>query len=78
MSENENINNENPEQGGVQYEHEVGCTCGCNPETFEQYKKQMISKIIISAVFFAAGYIFSEFTKAPEFVIYSSWLWHCA
>lgn len=68
MSENENINNENPEQGSVQYEHEVGCTCGCNPEAFEQYKKQMISKIIISAVFFAAGYIFSEFTKVPEFV----------
>lgn len=51
-----------------QSEHEVGCTCGCDPLAFEQYKKQAIVKIAISAVFFIAGYILSEFTAVPEFV----------
>lgn len=68
MADNENMSIDNQAQNNIQYEHEVGCTCGCNPEAFQQYKKQMISKIVISAVFFAAGYIFSEFTKVPEFV----------
>lgn len=48
-------------------EHEVGCTCGCDPKAYQQYKKQMIVKIIISAVFFIAGYIISEFTSLPDF-----------
>lgn len=68
MADNENMSIDNQAQNNIQYEHEVGCTCGCNPEAFQQYKKQMISKIVLSAVFFAAGYIFSEFTKLPEFV----------
>lgn len=68
MADNENMSIDNQAQNNIQYEHEVGCTCGCNPEAFQQYKKQMISKIVLSAVFFAAGYIFSEFTKVPEFV----------
>lgn len=48
-------------------EHEVGCTCGCDPKAYQQYKKQMIVKIIISAVFFIVGYIISEFTSLPDF-----------
>lgn len=48
-------------------EHEVGCTCGCDPKAYQQYKKQMIVKIVISAVFFIAGYIISEFTSLPDF-----------
>lgn len=49
------------EQESYTYQHEVGCTCGCDPALFEEYKKQAIFKIIISAVFFIAGYIISEF-----------------
>lgn len=60
------MSNENNET--YEYEHEVGCTCGCNPEVFEQYKKQTIIKIIISAVFFAAGYILSEFTQTSPYL----------
>lgn len=58
----------NESNEAYEYEHEVGCTCGCNPEVFEQYKKQTIIKIIISAVFFAAGYILSEFTQVSPYV----------
>lgn len=64
MSENENLNK--PKQDYT-YEHEVGCTCGCDPAAFQKYKKEMIVKLVISAVFFAAGYILSEFTSAPAF-----------
>ncbi|MFR5876664.1 MAG: hypothetical protein ACLUFN_09275 [Eubacterium sp.] len=60
MSENENQ--------GYTYEHEVGCTCGCDPAAFQQYKKEMLIKIAISAVFFAAGYAVSEFTSLPAFI----------
>lgn len=57
------------EQEGYQTEHEVGCTCGCDPAAFQEYKKQMIVKIAISAVFFVAGYIVSEFVpNAPSFI----------
>lgn len=60
MSENENIE---PAQ-----EHQVGCTCGCDPAAFQEYKKEMTVKIIISAVFFAAGYVISEFTSISSYV----------
>lgn len=49
-------------------EHEAGCTCGCDPAAFKRYKNQMIVKLIVSGVFFALGYIFSEFTDLPSFV----------
>lgn len=62
----QNKNPDNSEQGYT-YEHEVGCTCGCDPAAFQQYKKEMMIKIAISAVFFAAGYIISEFTSLPAF-----------
>ncbi len=61
-------NVENQNSNPYQYEHEVGCTCGCDPQAFKQYKNQMIVKIVISAVCFAAGYVLGEFTKAPEYV----------
>lgn len=48
-------------------EHEVGCTCGCDPKAYQEYKKQMIIRIAISAVFFVVGYIISEFTELPDF-----------
>ena len=55
------------ENNSFQSEHEVGCTCGCDPKAFQEYKKQMIIKIVISAVFFIAGYVISEFTSLHEF-----------
>lgn len=61
---NEELNKEE----GYQTEHEIGCTCGCDPAAYQEYKKQMIIKIAISAVFFIAGYVISEFTGLPEFV----------
>lgn len=64
----ENLNNDEQLDSNYQPDHEVGCTCGCDPAAFAQYKKQMIIKIAISAVFFIAGYIISEFTQLPEFV----------
>lgn len=55
------------------YEHEAGCTCGCNPEAFREYKKQAVFKIVLSAVFFAIGYVISEFfSDAPQIVSYIS------
>jgi cation transport ATPase len=60
--------NENMNDNSYTYDHEVGCTCGCDPQAFAQYKKQMIVKIIISAVAFAIGYVVSEFTSLPDFV----------
>lgn len=44
-----------------------GCGC-CGEDHFNEHKKETLSKIIISAVFFAAGYIFSEFTSLPSFI----------
>lgn len=53
------------------YEHEVGCTCGCDPAAFQEYKKQAIVKIVISAIFFGIGYAISEFFPvAPQPVEY--------
>lgn len=65
MSEN---NIENKQNNPYQYEHEVGCTCGCDPQAFNEYKKQMIFKIITSALCFVVGYVLSEFTNAPEYI----------
>ncbi len=60
MPENENLDSAQ--------EHQVGCTCGCDPAAFQEYKKEMTVKIIISAVFFAAGYVISEFTSISSYV----------
>lgn len=57
------------EQQSYTYEHEVGCTCGCNPEAFQQYKKQAIFKIVLSAVFFGIGYAISEFYPDPPQIL---------
>ena len=38
-----------------------------NHENFDAVKKEELSKIIISAVFFALGFIFDEFTSLPDF-----------
>lgn len=65
LQDNEMIDNNQ----GYQTEHEIGCTCGCDPQAFNEYKKQAIVKIAISAVFFVAGYILSELLPAvPDFV----------
>lgn len=66
MAQNDNIEQDSAWQGYT-YEHEAGCTCGCNPEAFRKYKKEMLAKLVISAVFFAAGYILSELTSLPAF-----------
>ncbi|MBR3149182.1 MAG: hypothetical protein IKF64_03350 [Eubacterium sp.] len=39
-----------------------------NHENFEAVKREELTKIIISAVFFAAGYIIGEFTSLPAFM----------
>ncbi len=44
-----------------------GCGC-CGEDHFNEHKKETLTKIIISAVFFAAGYIISEFTELPNYV----------
>ena len=44
-----------------------GCGC-CGEDHFNEHKKETLTKIIISAVFFAAGYIISEFTELPSYV----------
>lgn len=43
-----------------------GCGC-CGEDHFNEHKKEKLTKIIISAVFFAAGYIISEFTELPSY-----------
>lgn len=43
-----------------------GCGC-CGEEHFNEHKKEKLTKIIISAVFFVAGYIISEFTELPSY-----------
>lgn len=70
------LNNQSlDDEQGYTYEHEVGCTCGCNPEAFGEYKKQAIFKIVLSAVFFAIGYVISEFfPDAPQVLGYVSLL----
>ncbi len=40
-----------------------------NHENFEQSKKASIIKMLISALFFAAGYVADEFLSSPQFVI---------
>jgi cation transport ATPase len=62
------MSNENTNNVDYTYDHEVGCTCGCDPAAFNEYKKQMLVKIAISAVSFIVGYIVSEFTSLPDFV----------
>ncbi len=50
--------------------HTEHCGCGCGAEHsdhFEQEKGSELAKIIISAVFFAAGYVISELTSLPDF-----------
>lgn len=42
-----------------------GCGC-CGENHFNEHKKQMLASIIISGVFFALGYIISEFTELPS------------
>lgn len=44
-----------------------GCSC-CGHDRFEEHKKENRIKIILSAVFFVAGYICAEFAGVPEFV----------
>ena len=41
-----------------------GCGC-CGEDNFNEHKKQMLTSIIISAVFFVLGYVLSEFTSLP-------------
>lgn len=71
MAEDFNNDESRNEEQSYTYEHEVGCTCGCDPAAFQEYKKQTIIKIVISAVFFAVGYGVSEFMpNAPLVVSY--------
>ena len=49
------------------HEHEHSHDHSHNHENFEAVKKEELTKIIISAVFFAAGYVFDEFTPLPDF-----------
>jgi cation transport ATPase len=51
--------------------HSEHCACGCGAEHsdhFEQTKKATIIKLVIAAVFFAAGYIIEELASLPEYV----------
>ena len=51
--------------------HTEHCECGCgaeHSEQFEQTKNVQGAKMVIAAVFFAAGYIISEFTALPDFI----------
>lgn len=41
-----------------------GCGC-CGEDNFNEHKGQMLTGIIISAVFFILGYVLSEFTSLP-------------
>ena len=41
-----------------------GCGC-CGEDNFNEHKKQMLSQIIISAVFFVLGYVLNEYTSLP-------------
>lgn len=43
-----------------------GCGC-CGDEHFNEHKKEKLTKIIVSSVFFAAGYVIGEFTQLPDF-----------
>lgn len=44
-----------------------GCGC-CNEDHFNEHKKEEITKIIISTVFFAAGYIISKYTDLSSYI----------
>ncbi|MBQ9228095.1 MAG: hypothetical protein IJ168_04605 [Eubacterium sp.] len=49
--------------------HEENCHCGCGADHGESYghhKKAQRTKIVLSAVFFAAGWVLSELTALPE------------
>lgn len=49
------------------HEHEHSHDHSHNHENFDAIKHEELAKIIISAVFFAAGFIFDEFTSLPDF-----------
>ena len=44
-----------------------GCGC-CGDDHFKEHKKEVLTRIIISIVFFVAGYIIGEFTQISEYV----------
>ena len=51
--------------------HTEHCSCGCGAEHgdhFEESKKDELVKLIIAAVFFAAGYVLEEFTGLPDYL----------
>ena len=50
------------------HEHEHTHDHSHNHENFDAVKHEELAKIIISAVFFAAGFIAEEFTSLPDFV----------
>lgn len=74
MSEH-NHNHEHTHTHEHNYEHccenhtpdNHGCGC-CGDDHFKEHKKEVLSRIIISCVFFVLGYAFAEFTQLPSFV----------
>lgn len=51
-----------------EHTHEHSHDHSHNHENFDAVKKEELTKIIISAVFFALGFVFDEFTSLPSFV----------
>lgn len=70
MAEEEKVNTPDEDYNDEAYntEHEVGCTCGCDPAAFAEYKKQMIFKLIVSGILFIGGYVVSEFTGLSSYI----------
>ncbi len=51
--------------------HTAHCDCGCGAahgDDFEKTKKEELTKLLLSAAFFAAGWVLSELTQLPEFL----------
>lgn len=75
MSEHNHDNHNNQHTHEHNYEHccenhtpdNHGCGC-CGDDHFKEHKKEMLSRIIISIVFFVLGCICGEISSLPDFV----------